>query len=105
MVFDVDGTLLDSMPFFYRHWPQVGSLPEFQLEVPEEEPMMKIQAEVEQGEARQEPPCQKTLTGGWLVGIMWLADLVQPEKEERGEGKEQFGETDRYSERDKEKAM
>lgn len=36
-IFDVDGTLIDSMALFYPSWPLTGTLPEFGLEVSEEE--------------------------------------------------------------------
>ncbi len=37
IVFDVDGTLLDTMPMFYNSWVETGSLPEFNLTISEYE--------------------------------------------------------------------
>jgi len=34
-VFDVDGTLLDTMPMFYPSWPGTGALPQFGLTITE----------------------------------------------------------------------
>eukprot|EP00400_MALV-I_sp_L67-5_P001113 gene1113-293_t len=34
-VFDVDGTLLDTMPLFYPGWPATGKMPEFDLKCSE----------------------------------------------------------------------
>lgn len=36
-IFDVDGTLLDTMPLFYPSWPKTGALPQFDLKVSEDD--------------------------------------------------------------------
>mmetsp|Transcript_119259 Transcript_119259/g.337350 ORF Transcript_119259/g.337350 Transcript_119259/m.337350 type:complete len:246 (-) Transcript_119259:73-810(-) len=36
-IFDVDGTLLDTMPLFYHAWPKTGALPQFGLTCTEDD--------------------------------------------------------------------